>query len=175
MERDGLFVDLDFDDNQVVRVCNTHLESLVADPPKRPHQMNTAAKWMSDPAISASVLGGDLNAIQDFDKKLHSDNNLHDAYLALGGKEDTDEGYTWGQMAPTKLRNMFGCSRMDKLYFCGQLKCEKFDRFGYGVQVEDQNVKEALIKEEGVEAGWVTDHMGVKAEFSIEKGSNPKI
>ena len=173
MERDGLFVDVNFGNNQIIRLCNTHLESLVAVPPKRAHQMATAAKWMHDSTVSGSVLGGDLNAIQDFDKKLHSENDLHDAYLVLGGMEDNDEGYTWGQMAPTVLRNMFGCSRMDKLYFCGQLKCEKFERFGYGVEVEERNVREALIKEEGLEAGWVTDHLGVKVEFSLEKSSSP--
>lgn len=167
MERDGLFVDLDMGNGQVVRICNTHLESLIANPPKRPHQLATAAKWMHEAGISGSVLGGDLNAIQDFDKTLHSDNDLQDAYLTLGGKEDSDEGFTWGQMAPTKLRNMFGCSRMDKLFFCGHLKCEKFERVGLGVEAAEENVKESLIKEEGMEAGWVTDHLGVKAEFSV--------
>lgn len=174
MERDGLFVDIDFGEDKVIRICNTHLESLVADPPKRPQQMATAAKWMHDPDVSGSVLGGDLNAIQDFDKKLHSDNDLNDAYLTLGGKEDSDQGYTWGQMAPTKLRNMFGCSRMDKLYFCGKLQCENFERFGYGVEVEDEGVKKALISDEGLEAGWVTDHLGVKGEFTLESTPNPK-
>ena len=175
MERDGLFVDFDFGNQQRVRVCNTHLESLIANPPKRPHQLATAAKWMHSPEISGSVLGGDLNAIQPFDEKLHSDNNLQDAYLTLGGKEHSDEGYTWGQMAATKLRNTFGCSRMDKLYFCGQLKCENFERFGYGVEVDEDRVKDALIKDEDLECGWVTDHLGVKADFSIESTSSSKI
>jgi tyrosyl-DNA phosphodiesterase 2 len=175
MERDGLFVDIDVGMGQLIRICNTHLESLVADPPKRPAQMTVAAKWMHDPAVSGSVLGGDLNAIQPFDKKLHSDNDLQDAFLALGGKEDSDDGYTWGQMAPTKQRNMFGCSRMDKLYFCGNLKCEKFERFGYGVEAEEPSVRETLLNEEGLEAPWVTDHMGVKADFSVESAPSSRI
>ncbi|EXJ57130.1 hypothetical protein A1O7_07474 [Cladophialophora yegresii CBS 114405] len=175
MERDGLFVDVKFGNGQVIRICNTHLESLVADPPRRPHQLATAAKWMHSPDVSGSVLGGDLNAIQAFDETLHSDNDLHDAYLTLGGKEHSDEGYTWGQMAPTKLRNMFGCSRMDKFFFCGQLTVEKFERFGYGVEVEEESVKKALIEHEGLEAGWITDHLGVKVQFSLEKSSGSKM
>ncbi|KAG9773378.1 hypothetical protein KCU88_g5799, partial [Aureobasidium melanogenum] len=167
MERDGLFVDLDFGGNRVVRICNTHLESLIADPPKRPHQLATAAKFMHDPTVAGSVLGGDLNAIQDFDRTLHSDNNLQDAYLTLGGKEDSDDGYTWGQMAAVAERNKFGCSRMDKLYFCGQLRCEKFERVGLGVEVEEDNVKKALVEKRGLEKGYVTDHVGVKAVFSL--------
>jgi len=177
MERDGLFVDVDVGNGQTIRICNTHLESLVADPPKRPHQLATAAEHMHDPAVSGSVLGGDLNAIQPFDRTLHLDNNLQDAYLALGGREDSDEGYTWGQMAQVKLRNMFGCSRMDKLYFVGSLRLESFERIGAGVEVEDESIKESLIKEEGLDAGYVTDHLGVKAEFSIVPvgPSGPKI
>lgn len=167
MERDGLFVDLDFGRNHTIRICNTHLESLIADPPKRPQQLATSAKFMHDPTVSGSVLGGDLNAIQDFDRSLHSDNNLQDAYLTVGGKEDSDDGYTWGQMAPIKQRQMFGCSRMDKLFFCGRLKCETFERFGLGVEVEEQHVKETLVEDKGLEKGYVTDHAGVMAEFSI--------
>ena len=167
MERDALFVDLAFAASRTIRICNTHLESLVANPPKRPAQLATAAKFMHDPTVGGAVLGGDLNAIQDFDRTLHSDNDLSDAYLTLGGQEDSDGGYTWGQMAPTKQRQMFGCSRMDKLFFCGPLQCEKFARFGQGVKAEEKHVQESLVEEEGMEEGWVTDHLGVSAEFSI--------
>lgn len=167
MERDGLFVDWNAGNDRTIRICNTHLESLIADPPKRPLQLATAAEVMHESEVSGSVLGGDLNAIQDFDRTLHSDNGLHDAYLTLGGKEDSDDGYTWGQMAPTKQRKMFGCSRMDKLFFCGRLRCEKFETFGLGVTTEEQYVKDGLVSDEGMEDGFVTDHLGVKAEFSI--------
>ncbi|EXJ78343.1 hypothetical protein A1O3_09504 [Capronia epimyces CBS 606.96] len=167
MERDGLFVDLDFGRGLIVRNCNTHLESLVADPPRRPHQLATSAKFMHDPRVCGSVLGGDLNAIQDFDRSLHSDNDLQDAYLSLGGREDSDGGYTWGQMAAVSQRQMFGCSRMDKLFFCGKLKCETFERVGLGVEVDEDHVKKTLVEERGLERGYVTDHVGVKAEFSV--------
>ncbi|KAK5326359.1 hypothetical protein LTR93_003221 [Exophiala xenobiotica] len=177
MERDALFVDLAVTPSQTtIRICNTHLESLIANPPKRPAQLATAAKFMHDPTVAGAVLGGDLNAIQDFDRTLHSDNDLSDAYLTLGGREDSDEGYTWGQMAPTKQRQMFGCSRMDKLFFCGQLQCEKFERFGLGIKAEDKHVQESLVQDEGMEEGWVTDHLGVSAEFSIvQTQAEPKI
>ncbi|KAK4935056.1 hypothetical protein LTR10_023820 [Elasticomyces elasticus] len=167
MERDALFADLAFGNGRIIRICNSHLESLIANPPKRPHQLATAARFMHDPAVGGSVVGGDFNAIQDFDQTLHTDNGLQDAYLTLGGSEDSDGGYTWGQMAPTKQRNQFGCSRMDKLFFCGGLRCDKFERFGLGVKAEEQHVQDSLVKEEGMEEGWVTDHLGVKAEFSI--------
>jgi len=167
MERDGLFVDIDVGRGKPLRICNTHLESLVADPPLRPKQVETAARFMHDTAVAGSVLGGDLNAIQPFDRTLHSDNGLDDAYLALGGKEDREEGFTWGQMAQVPLRTRFGYSRMDKLFFCGDLQCQKFERVGLGVEVPQKEVKSALIQEEGLDGGWVTDHVGVRAEFKI--------
>jgi len=96
MERDALFVDILVEKDQVLRFCNTHLESLVADPPLRPAQMTVAAQFMRKLTVHASFLAGDLNAIQPFDRTLHSDHGLKDAYLELGGKEDSEDGYTWG-------------------------------------------------------------------------------
>ncbi|KAL6248972.1 hypothetical protein RBB50_004035 [Rhinocladiella similis] len=177
MERDGLFVDLTVQ-GQTIRICNTHLESLIANPPKRPLQLATAAQHMHDPVVAASVLAGDLNAIQPFDKALHSDNDLQDAYLTLGGQEDSNEGYTWGQQAPTKQRNMFGCSRMDKIFFCGAVKCTKFERIGTGVTADEKHVCDGLTQGEDMEQGWVTDHLGVSADFTVlpyGATSEPKI
>lgn len=166
MERDALFVDVVMKDKNVLRLCNTHLESLALTPAVRPIQVNVAAKFMHEPGISASILAGDFNAIQPFDRTLHTDNNLKDAYLELGGEEDVDTGYTWGQQAQTNLRQMFGCSRMDKVFFCGGIEVLNLERFGIDVEVASDEDKAALMKE-GLEKGWVTDHLGVKAEFKM--------
>jgi tyrosyl-DNA phosphodiesterase 2 len=164
MQRDGLFIDIAIK-HQIVRVCCTHLESLVADPPLRPKQLAAAAKFMHE--ADASILGGDLNAIQPFDKHLHTDNNLKDAFLDTGGEEDTDSGMTWGQMASTKERNKFGLSRMDKLMFCGALEIDHFETFGMNVVVDDEQVAKQLVAEEGLEKPWATDHLGVRGDFRV--------
>jgi tyrosyl-DNA phosphodiesterase 2 len=165
MERDGLFVDIAAAE-KVLRFCNTHLESLIADPPLRPAQMTIAAQYMNATTAHASFLAGDLNAIQPFDRKLHSDNGLKDAFIELGGKEDSDDGYTWGQQAQTKLRETFGCSRMDKVFYCGGTKIKRFERIGVDVEVEQEKDKQ-LLKQQGLDKGWVTDHLGVMAEFVV--------
>lgn len=167
MERDALYVDVEVGNGRLMRLCNSHLESLVADPPLRPRQVEAAAKYMHESGVHASVMAGDFNAIQPFDRTLHSENGLLDAYLATGGKEDVEDAYTWGQMAPTKQRQMFGCSRMDKIFFCGGFQVESFERFGLGVAVAEEEVKKTLVDEEGLEDGWVTDHLGVKAVFKV--------
>ena len=174
MERDVLCVDIDPGNgtDKVLRICNSHLESLVADPPLRPKQVEAAAKYMHAPEVYGAIIGGDFNAIQPFDRTLHSDNGLKDAYLEMGGKEDDDSGYTWGQMAPVKQREMFGCSRMDKLFYCGGVEVEGFERFGLGVRVGNKEIERALMKEEGMDGGWVTDHAGVRGVFRVMDGES---
>lgn len=165
-ERDALCIDVQVTDGRILRVCSTHLESLVADPPLRPSQLATAAKWMHE--ADAGILGGDLNAIQPFDKTLHSENGLKDAYLQMGGKEDDEAGMTWGQMAATRERDRFGLSRMDKFLYCGNVEVDHFETFGMDVVVENDDVAESMIANGGIEKAWVTDHLGIRADFRIE-------
>ncbi|KAI1353971.1 Endonuclease/exonuclease/phosphatase [Xylaria sp. FL0043] len=194
MERDALFVDVVFPagdssrdggsggnggdgevgkkggkdgKKKIIRFCNTHLESLAVDPPYRPPQVALAAKFMHEESVHGALLAGDLNAIQPFDRTLHSDNNLRDAYLELGGQEDSEEGYTWGQQAPPQLRAMYGCSRMDKVFYCGGVAVERFARFGADVEVDGEKEREAILKWGGFENAWITDHLGVFAEVAV--------
>lgn len=165
--RDGLFVDLALSgstEGNVLRLCNTHLESLVADPPVRPLQLGAAAPYLHDSKALAGLLAGDLNAIQPFDRTLHSDNGLKDTYLELGGEEDSDEGFTWGQQVPQALRERFGCSRMDKILFTGKVTPRGFQRIGVGVRVAEEKRRE--MRDAGEEE-WVTDHYGVMADFEL--------
>ncbi|KAF1951575.1 hypothetical protein CC80DRAFT_495975 [Byssothecium circinans] len=183
--RDGLFVDIALSpsaenltaekevEQSVLRLCNTHLESLVADPPIRPLQLSAAAPYLHDPKTSASLLAGDLNAIQPFDRTLHSENNLKDAYLELGGQEDSGDGYTWGYQVPQAVRERFGCSRMDKILFTGDVGVKGFERIGMGVKVVDEGVVKEM-REKG-EDEWVTDHYGVMGDFELGGGRKEEI
>ncbi|KAL2021158.1 hypothetical protein VTK56DRAFT_7464 [Thermocarpiscus australiensis] len=166
MQRDALFVDVALPHEQTLRLCTTHLESLQANPPKRPSQLATAARYLHE--AYAGVLAGDLNAIEPFDRTLHLDNNLKDAYLEKGGQEGAESGMTWGQMAPAWDRERWGLSRMDKILFCGGLKLVDFGTFGMDAQVEGEAVREQLMEMTGIEKGWVTDHLGVRGDFAIE-------
>jgi tyrosyl-DNA phosphodiesterase 2 len=164
MERDVLIVDLLLK-QKTVRLCNTHLESLALEPPFRPPQMQLTAQYMRESGVHGAAVAGDFNAIQDFDPSLHRDNDLKDAYLELGGNEnDALAGHTWGQQAATVQRQRFGTSRMDKVFFCGQLRCTRFERFGANVVLEDEEERKSIIGL-GFEKPWITDHLGVMAVF----------
>lgn len=172
--RDGLFLDVTLqntqsphEDTKVLRLCNTHLESLVADPPVRPLQLAAASQYLKKVEVAASLLAGDLNAIQPFDRTLHTENELRDAYLELGGQEHSDDGYTWGYQVPQWMRDKFGCSRMDKILLRGAIQPRSFERIGMGVKVAE-DVRQEVEKE--VEGGWVTDHYGVMGDFKLTDG-----
>ena len=89
---------------------------------------------------------------------------LLDAYLELGGREDSEDGHTWGQQAKTSLRQRYGCFRVDKVLYCGGLKVTKLERFGMDIEVEDTADKDRL-RMEGLDQAWVTDHLGLRADF----------
>ena len=168
-ERDGLFVDVEVGSpgsgqQKILRLCNTHLESLVANPPLRPDQVKSAAGFLKDGSVHAGVMAGDCNAIQPFDRTLHVENGLKDAYLELGGVEDDDEGYTWGQQVEPELRDKFGCSRMDKILFCGGVRMVQLERIGADVEVFEEDRKE--LENLGA-TSWVTDHLGLIADLRI--------
>lgn len=171
-ERDGLFVDIALTptgskagEQRVLRLCNTHLESLIATPPVRPLQLSAAAKYLHVSDVAAGILAGDLNAIEPFDRTMPKKNGLEDAYIVLGGKEDSDEGYTWGYQVPEEMRKKFGYSRMDKILFRGDVNVRPgdFQRVGVGVRVEEGVGKELGGGE------WVTDHYGVMGIFQLGK------
>lgn len=174
MERDALFVDIAapglFRSDEVIRLCNAHLESLVPIPPLRLPQMELIARYMHAEGVSGAIVAGDFNATQPSDQSLHSDNNLKDAHLELKGQgENTDEGYTWGQQVLPALRERFGFSRMDRMFFCGEsIRLASFQRFGADVMIDPGKVeqREQLLAL-GFEQPWVTDHLGISAIFNF--------
>lgn len=168
MQRDGLFEDITQGPlGKQLRIGNTHLESLRRVPPLRPAQMQVLVRYLQDCNVHADILAGDLNAIEQFDRTLHSENGLKDAFLELGGKEDDPDGHTWGQQAMTFLRDQFGTSRMDKVLFCGQVKLVAFSTFGFDLEVADEKERNALVAL-GLEKPWITDHLGVLATFTVD-------
>lgn len=199
MNRDGLFVDIDLhhgsEDEDVrktkallLRLCNTHLESLTSIPPRRPGQLKLASEFMhgwnrnwdgsSDTESyeqytskpHAAILAGDLNAFAPEDLTAPVECGLEDTFLILGGKDGTEESFTWGQQVSEQLQKKFGCSRMDKMLFCGGIRAEELVRVGGGLKVWVEYPKYENDDEEDEEDGeemWVTDHLGLLGIFTI--------
>ena len=79
-------------------------------------------------------------------------------------------GHTWGQQAATSFREKFGTSRMDKVFYCGDVCCVSFERFGADTELEDEEERTQIVQL-GFDRPWITDHLGVKAVFELADGS----
>ncbi|MCJ1266798.1 hypothetical protein MMC22_006683 [Lobaria immixta] len=169
MDRDGLYVDIvtkpAAPNKRILRFCNTHLESLDATPPMRPAQFAEASQHLHSPFVHGGILAGDLNAMEPFDRTLHSTYGFKDAYLEGGGKEDSHEGYTWGYQSYAELQERFGCKRLDKVLFCGRVKMKGLQRIGIGVKVDE--AKRTKMRSFGA-LEFVTDHYGLMADVTVE-------
>ncbi|OCK73772.1 hypothetical protein K432DRAFT_364441 [Lepidopterella palustris CBS 459.81] len=171
--RDGLGVDLDVgvpegEGGRVLRLCNSHLESLASNPPMRPLQMMAVARWLQEDNVVAGVLAGDMNAIRGYDVTLPQENGFKDAYLELGGQEDGEDGMTWGYQSAEWVSKRFGPGRLDKLLFCGAVGVRRLERIGVGVVVEEEGIRRKMREEGKVE--FVTDHYGLMAELVLGEG-----
>lgn len=109
-----------------------------------------------------------MNAFAAEDHTLPDENDFLDAFLALGGKEDSEESYTWGMQVPDDVRQKFGCSRMDKVLFCGRMGVLNLRKFGEGVRawVEYPEDSDNDEDDKGEEV-WVTDHIGLEAVLKV--------
>ena len=52
------------------------------------------------------------------------------------------------------------------MFYCGSAEIERFERIGVDVEVEGEDNRQLLIQQ-GLEKGWVTDHLGVMADFAL--------
>ncbi len=126
MESDG--------EDVLVRVVNTHLESLPAGTMARPRQLNIISKLLTEEKLHSGIVCGDMNAIMPEDKRLPQQNGLRDAWR----KGDEDEnGFTWGYQG--RDVGKFPPARLDKVLFVPRrgLKVEEPKKIGVGVQTEE--------------------------------------
>ncbi|KAI9869304.1 MAG: hypothetical protein M1813_000093 [Trichoglossum hirsutum] len=183
--RDGLFVDIAVSvpngssvKDAEIRLCNTHLESLPVWPTTmRSNQVVDCSAQLHTPSIHGGVVAGDFNAIQRFDRTLHIENDLTDAYLALGGQENSKDGYTWGYQSSKYAMRKYGPNRMDKVMFCGGVKVEGLERVGMGTEIEESRKEE--VREESRKRGsdplmWITDHYGLVGTVKVIIGEEQK-
>ena len=125
------------------------------------------------PTPHAAILAGDLNAFAPEDLTAPVDCNLHDAFLTLGGKDGTEESFTWGQQVRELLRETYGCSRMDKVLYCGKIGVEEFRRIGQGEEVWvqypkwDSDIEEDEEDSDDRENVWITDHLGLQVVLRV--------
>ncbi|EJF64972.1 hypothetical protein DICSQDRAFT_153137 [Dichomitus squalens LYAD-421 SS1] len=93
--------------NHVIRIANTHLESLPMGERARPLQLQAIADMLRAPGVFAGVVGGDMNMIGPADQRIHIAAGLRDA------GSDGPESLTWGFQPPSR----FPPGRLDRIFY----------------------------------------------------------
>ncbi|KAJ7274384.1 Endonuclease/exonuclease/phosphatase [Mycena haematopus] len=175
MQRTGLIVDIALgapkprDYDVVLRIINTHLESLPGGNDIRPEQLKLLTKflkvshaglpWLDSlrreqgPGVRGGIIGGDMNPIGPRDAAEPGALGLRDAW----GKGDSDErGFTWGEQP----RNQFPAARFDKILYLPRrgYRVEEPQRIGVGLKTFTDRVPGGL---------WTSDHYGLHTKLHL--------
>ncbi|KAF8202482.1 Endonuclease/exonuclease/phosphatase [Pholiota molesta] len=168
MAREALYVDLRVHPEKVVRIANTHLESLSGPSDQmRQKQLASVAEFLHAPEVHGGLVGGDMNPIGPLDGCLPERLGLVDAWTAtressVPGTEgqqrkDQEEDHTWGYQPPSRYPRR----RMDKVLLAGNLEAKGMERVGVGLKV---SVPSSKNKTESV---WASDHYGLVAKIHV--------
>jgi len=130
----------------VLRVVNTHLESLPEGTPRRVAQMGVIAELLGEAAmVVGGVVCGDMNAIRPSDETLAEQNGLTDAWKHGRRDGEDEDGVTWGYQPTSR----FPPGRLDRILYT---KNDAFD-------VKD--VRRVAVMLRMPDGNWVSDHTGL--------------
>lgn len=159
MQRTGVMVDIRLaapkphDRDVVLRIINTHLESLPVGNEVRPEQLKLLAKFLKGAGVRGGIISGDMNPIGPKDAAAPGVLGLRDAWR----KGDTDErGFTWGEQP----RAEFPAARFDKILYLPRkgYKVDEPQRIGLGLKVVSERVPNGL---------WASDHCGLWTKVHV--------
>jgi tyrosyl-DNA phosphodiesterase 2 len=133
---------------RVLRVVNTHLESLPQGTPQRVVQMGVIASLLKKEGILGGIVGGDMNAIAASDETLAEENGLADAWEEDKRNGNAEDGITWGYQP----RMRFPPGRLDRILYTKKdgLKVRDVRRIAVGLEIPG--------------TGWVSDHYGLACQ-----------
>lgn len=141
---------------RILRVINTHLESLPMGTPMRVTQMGVIARLLKEEEEEGMVGGlacGDMNSIVPSDATLPEQNGLSDAWEYHKRDGEEEEGTTWGYQPATR----YPPGRLDKILYT---ESDAFD-------VKDVRRIAMGLKMPGGE--WVSDHYGLACHVGVRQ------
>ncbi|KAF8486081.1 Endonuclease/exonuclease/phosphatase [Russula ochroleuca] len=154
MSRNALVTDIAVSGRYILRVVNTHLESLPVGTPMRVVQMGVIAGMLKEAGgmLVGGIACGDMNAISPSDATLAEKNGLLDAWERRRDGEEA-EGTTWGYQPRTR----YPPGRLDKILYT---ESEAFE-------IGDVRRVAVGLKMSG--GGWVSDHYGLACRVEIKQ------
>ncbi|KAI9455987.1 Endonuclease/exonuclease/phosphatase [Russula earlei] len=146
---------------RVLRVINTHLESLLEGTARRVVQMGVIAELLREErsrgeeggsTLVGGLVCGDMNAIAPSDQMLAERNGLVDAWKHARREGEDGDGATWGYQP----RNRYPPGRLDRIL---HTKSDAFD-------VRD--VRRVAVMLKMVEGNWISDHNALMCEVEAQ-------
>lgn len=170
MERDALIVETSLNapsgTPKTLRLCNSHLESLAVDPPLRPAQVRVLATHMRAPDVHGAVAAGTSTRYSRSTGRCTSTTSLKTRILSWGAARIATRGIRGDSRRRRGCGSGSGARAWIRCFFTGGLKVHGFERFGADVQVSGERERREIAKL-GFERPWITDHLGVVAEFEV--------
>ncbi|KAJ7170696.1 Endonuclease/exonuclease/phosphatase [Mycena crocata] len=159
MQRTGVMVDVRLgspnqEHDVILRVINTHLESLSGGNDVRPEQLRLLSKFLKGPGVRGGIIGGDMNPIGPKDASAPASLGLRDAWR----KGDKDErGFTWGEQP----RNEYPAARFDKILYLPRrgYRVDEPKRIGVGLKIHSERLPRG--------SGWTSDHCGLYTKIHV--------
>nr|GAT60739.1 predicted protein [Mycena chlorophos] len=161
MHRTGLIVDVRLeapkphDYDVILRVVNTHLESLRYGDDIRPGQLKLLSKFLKGPGVRGGLIAGDMNPIGPLDAGLPASLGLKDAWR----KGDKDpSGFTWGEQPKTE----YPAGRFDKILYLPRkgYRVDPPERIGIGLKLHNERLQSAI---------WTSDHYGLLTTVHVQR------
>jgi len=160
MQRTGVIVDIRLaapkphEYDVILRVINTHLESLPQGDPVRPQQLQLLSKFLKGPGVRGGLIAGDMNPIGAKDASVPGVLGLRDAWR----KGDKDErGFTWGQQPACE----FPAARFDKILYLPRkgFRVDEPQRIGVGLKISNERLPGGSL--------WASDHVGLWTKVHV--------
>ncbi|PFH52989.1 hypothetical protein AMATHDRAFT_73805 [Amanita thiersii Skay4041] len=121
------------DSTGIIRIINTHLESMPSGLAARRVQLDILSKLLfANEELQGGLIAGDMNSIGPNEHDYPAELGLRDAWKR---GDNTKEAHTWGYQSPEN----YPAARLDKvLYLPGRgYKVEEPKRVGVGIAVKD--------------------------------------
>ncbi|KAI0001429.1 Endonuclease/exonuclease/phosphatase [Russula compacta] len=155
MQRNALVTDVGVGGGEphlrVLRVVNTHLESLPMGTQMRVAQMGVIANLLKKERTLGGIVCGDMNPIAPSDETLAEQNGLSDAWEHRRDKEE--DGTTWGYQPKCK----FPPRRFDKILYTEN------------DAIDIKDVRRMAVGLTMPGGQWVSDHCGLICQVEVHQ------
>ncbi|KAJ8088396.1 hypothetical protein PM082_022469 [Marasmius tenuissimus] len=149
--RSAIVINVKLHSDRVLRIINTHLESIPDRANLREEQLAMCVRYCRGEGIDDAIIGGDLHAMDWNSEELVMEDAFH-----LQPLERPEVGHTWGYQCTNEQDKQLPKGRLDKIIYTPRR----------GFFVTKPKVVGKGIRDVG--GRFISDHYGLVADIHIE-------